>query len=61
LTGWTPFRLIYGKETVIPMEFIFPSLDIATITKLSNTSAIEERLAYLVHIDLEEMLVIYSK
>jgi transposase InsO family protein len=26
LTGHTPFRLVYGKEAVMPMEFILPSL-----------------------------------
>jgi hypothetical protein len=43
LTGQTPFRLVYGKEAVMPMEFILPSLCIATITDLSDSGAIEER------------------
>jgi hypothetical protein len=45
LTGKTPFRLVYGKEVVIPMVFILPSLHIAMITHLSNSGAIEERLS----------------
>ena len=48
LTGQTPFRLFYGKEVVIPMEFIFPSMCITKVTNLSETDAIEERLAQLV-------------
>jgi transposase InsO family protein len=51
LTGQTPFRLVYGKEAVMPMEFILPSLCIATITELSDTGTIEERLAQLVHLE----------
>ena len=26
LTGYTPFRLVYGQEAVVPMEYIVPSL-----------------------------------
>jgi hypothetical protein len=44
LTGQTSFRLVYGQGVML-MEFIMPSLRIATITELSDTSAIEERLA----------------
>jgi hypothetical protein len=35
----------------MPMEFILPSLCIATITELSDTGAIEERLAQLVQLE----------
>ena len=31
LTGHTPFRLAYGQEVVMPMEYIVPSLKIATL------------------------------
>jgi hypothetical protein len=51
LTGHTPFRLVYRKEAVMPMEFILPSLCIAAITELSDTGAIEERLAQLVQLE----------
>ena len=30
LTGNTPFRLVYGQEVVIPMEYIVPSLRVTT-------------------------------
>jgi hypothetical protein len=55
LTGQTPFRLVYGKEAVMPMEFILPSLCIATITELSDTGAIEERLAQLVQLEEDRL------
>ena len=32
LTGNTPFKLVYGKETFMPMEYIVPSLCIALAT-----------------------------
>ena len=33
-TGMTPFRLVYGLEAVVPMEFLVPSLRIALDQKL---------------------------
>ena len=51
LTGQTHFRLVCGQEAVMPMEFILPSLHIAAITNLSNSSALEERLAQLVQLE----------
>ena len=48
LTGHSPFRLIYGKEAVMQMEFILPSLRVATITDLSDLGAVEARLSQLV-------------
>jgi transposase InsO family protein len=35
LTGKTPFRLVYGKEAVVPLEFLVPSLHVATITNMT--------------------------
>jgi transposase InsO family protein len=32
LTGQTPFRLVYGQEAVVPLEFLVPSLRVAAIT-----------------------------
>jgi transposase InsO family protein len=34
LTGHTPFRLVYGQEAVIPLEFLVPSMHVATITNM---------------------------
>jgi hypothetical protein len=38
------------------MEFILPSLHIATITELSNTGAIEERLAQLLQLEEDQFV-----
>jgi hypothetical protein len=47
----TSFRLVYGQEAMILMEFILPRLHITTINELSDTGVIEERLEQLVHIE----------
>jgi len=47
LTGQTPFRLFYGVEAIIPMEYIMPSLCIVALTGMTNRGALEERLAQL--------------
>jgi len=48
--GQTPFRLVYGKEAVMPMEYIMLSLQIVAITSMADHGALEERL-----MQLEEM------
>jgi len=45
LTGKTSFRLMYGIEVVILMEYIVPSIRIATPTGMADHRALEERLA----------------
>ena len=34
LTGHIPFRLVYGQESIVPMEYIVSSLRIVALTKL---------------------------
>ena len=51
LTGQTPFRLVYGKEAVMPLEFMVPSLRIATITNMSESGATHERLSQLMEME----------
>jgi len=45
--GQTPFRLVYGVEAVIPMEYIMPSLRITTLTGMTDHKTLEERLVQL--------------
>eukprot|EP00253_Pinus_taeda_P028882 PITA_28882 len=47
LTGQTPFRLVYGIEVVMPMEYIVTSLRIVALTGMTDCEALEERLAQL--------------
>ena len=46
-TGNTPFFLIYGRETVIPLEIQMPSLRVTLITKI--TSEDNDRLRHSKH------------
>ena len=49
-TGFTPFRLVYGLEAILPIECEIPSLKLV-VELLPNTSAKEERLLYLMRLD----------
>ena len=51
LTGQTPFKLAYGQEDVMPMEYIVPNLKIAALTDLANEETVEERLLHLVELE----------
>ena len=48
LTGQNPFRLIYGQEVIMPLEYIVPSLRIDVIIEMTDVGTIEERLLQLV-------------
>ena len=39
LTRHTPFRLVYGVEAVMPMEYIVPSLHIVELTSMMDHGA----------------------
>ena len=56
LIGQTPFRLVYGVEAVMPMEYIVPSLRIAALTGMMDCGALEERLAQLAELKEERFL-----
>jgi hypothetical protein len=43
LSRQTPFRLMYGKEEVMAMEFIVPKFHVATIIDLMESGVVEER------------------
>lgn len=45
LTRQTLFRLVYGQEVMISMEYIVSSLQIATVTDMVDRDIMEEHLA----------------
>ena len=51
LIGHNPFRLMYGQEAMMPMEFIIPSLCIVLMAKFTNSGAIDKRLLELVELE----------
>ena len=40
--GQTPFKLVYGKDVVMPMEYIVPSLRIIAVMAMDDAEALEE-------------------
>ena len=56
LIGNTPFRLVYGQEAVMPMEYIVPSLRITVFTDLTDSDVDEERLSQLIQLD-EDIII----
>ena len=49
-TGFTPFQLVHGVESVFPIECEIPSLKLA-VELLPDTYSLEERLLHLEHLD----------
>ena len=45
LIGKTLFKLVYGQEVIMPMEYIVPSLRIAVVTGMDDKAAVEEHIA----------------
>jgi transposase InsO family protein len=49
-TMQTPFKLVYGLEAVIPMEYLVPSLRNVAFTYMDDIGAIQERIVQLVEL-----------
>ena len=49
-TGFTPFQLAYGLESIFPIECEIPSLKLV-VELLPDTSSLEECLLHLEHLD----------
>ena len=54
-TGYTPFKLLYGIEAVVPMEFLVPSLRIAVENKLSPENSLNDRLDQLLALEQDRL------
>ena len=49
-TGFTPFQLVYGLESIFPIECEIPSRKL-DVELLPDTYSLEERLLHLEHLD----------
>lgn len=49
-TGFTPFQLVYGMESIFPIECKIPSLKLV-VELLPETSSLKECLLHLEHLD----------
>ena len=47
LTCHTTFRLAYGHEAIMPMEYIIPSLRVAILTDMADEDCLKEILLHL--------------
>ena len=45
LTRQTLFRIVYGQEIFMHMEYIVPRLIIVAFTAMSDTGAVEDKLS----------------
>jgi hypothetical protein len=56
-TTQTPFKLVYVLEAVVPMEYLVPSLRIATFIGMDDTDAVQDRLAQLLELEEDKFIV----
>ena len=49
-TGFSPYQLVHGVESILPAECEIPSLNLA-MELLPDTSPLEERLVHLEQLD----------
>jgi len=61
LTGHTPFRLVYGQEAVIPMEYIVPSLRVVVFTDMIDSDVAEERLSRLIQLEEDRFIASFHQ
>ena len=61
LTSQTPFKLVYGQEEVMPMDYIVPSLRIAAVTGMDQAEALEERIAQLIQLEEDRFIVVFHQ
>jgi hypothetical protein len=52
----TPFKLVYGIEAIVPMEYLVPRLRITAFTDLDDTDMVHERIAQLVEMDEDRFI-----
>ena len=56
LKDQTPFRLVYGQEFMIPMEYIVLIQIIYVITEITYVDVVKERLLQIVHMEEERFV-----
>jgi hypothetical protein len=57
VTGKLTFRLVYGQEAVVPLEYFIPSLCIASIKNMTERGASQEILAQLMELEEDGIVV----
>ena len=57
LTWHAPFKLAYGQEVVMPMEYVVPTLRISMMTDMADEETLNERLLHLVGLEEDHFIV----
>jgi hypothetical protein len=52
---------VYGQESIIPLEFLVPSLHVAAITNMTERGTIQERLSQLMELEEDRILVGFNQ
>jgi hypothetical protein len=52
----TPFKLVYGLEVVVPMEYLVPNLRIEAFIGMDDTGIVQDRIAQLAELE-EDMFI----
>jgi transposase InsO family protein len=56
LTVQTPFKLVYGLEAVVPMEYLVPSLRIVAFTGMDDTCIVQDRISQLMELEEDRFI-----
>jgi hypothetical protein len=52
----TPFKLFYGLEAVVPMEYLVPSLRIAIFIDMDDIGTVQDKLVQLVELEEDRFI-----
>jgi hypothetical protein len=61
LTTQTPFKLVYGLEAMVPMEYLVPSLIIVTFIGMDDTGIVQDRLAQLMELEEDRFIARFNQ
>jgi hypothetical protein len=56
LTMKIPFKLAYGLEVVVPMEYLVPSMRTVAFIDMDDPGIFQERLAQLVELEEDKFI-----
>jgi len=57
----TQFQLVYGREVVVPVEFIVPSIFISQATKMISDATLKEGMDQIMELDESRFLAQFQK
>jgi hypothetical protein len=61
MTMQTPFKLVYGLDVLVPMEYLVPSLRIAAFIGMDDTRTMQYRLPQLVELEEDRFIAGFNQ